>query len=84
MAAARHSALPLPPRRGLSREEAAAYVSVSPNFFDSMIRDGLMPGPKRVKTRVFWDRHQLDAAFDSLPGDTPPTHDEGSDDNDWD
>lgn len=84
MTAARHTALPLPPRRALSRPEAAAYVGVSPNFFDSMIREGLMPGPKRVKSRVFWDRHQLDAAFDSLPGDTPSAHDEGLEDNEWD
>ncbi|TCP60589.1 hypothetical protein EV663_10997 [Rhodovulum bhavnagarense] len=84
MAAARHTALPLPARRGLSREEAAAYVSVSPNFFDSMVREGLMPGPKRVKARVFWDRYQLDVAFDALPGDTPSAHDEGPEDNEWD
>lgn len=84
MAAARHTALPLPARRGLSREEAAAYVSVSPNFFDSMVREGLMPGPKRVKARVFWDRYQLDAAFDALLGDAPSAHDEGPEDNEWD
>lgn len=31
----------LPPR-GLSRGEAAAYIGVSPNFFDDMIRQGIM------------------------------------------
>ena len=57
----------LPPR-GLSREEAAAYVGISPSLFDIMINDGRMPGPKRINSRVVWDRLKLDAAFDALPG----------------
>jgi hypothetical protein len=59
-------------------------VGVSPNFFESMIREGLMPGPKRVKGCVLWDRHQLDAAFEALPGDGPTAQDEGPEDNEWD
>jgi hypothetical protein len=71
----------LPPR-GLSRVEAAAYVGVSPTTFDALVRDGLMPGPKRVRARVLWDRHRLDAAFDALPGEDPPGQDD--EDNEWD
>lgn len=67
--------------RGLSRPQAAAYVGVSPNTFDAMIRDGLMPGPKRARARVLWDRHQLDAAFDELPGETASPEDG---ENEWD
>jgi excisionase family DNA binding protein len=72
----------LPPR-GLSRMEAARYVGVSPNTLDKLIREGLMPGPKRVGSRVLWDRHQLDASFEDLPGDEPTGQDE-SDQNEWD
>jgi predicted DNA-binding transcriptional regulator AlpA len=55
------------PPRGLAREQAAAYVGVSPSLFDMLIKDGRMPGPKRINSRVIWDRLKLDAAFEALP-----------------
>ena len=55
----------LPPR-GLSREQAAAYVGISPSLFDMLIRDGRMPVPTRINSRVVWDRLKLDAAFEAL------------------
>ena len=51
--------------RGLSREQAAAYVGISPSLFDMLVKDGRMPSPKRINARTVWDRLQLDAA--SLP-----------------
>jgi predicted DNA-binding transcriptional regulator AlpA len=57
------------PRRGLRRDDAAAYVGVSPSKFDQLVADGRMPKPKRVDGCVIWDRRRLDAAFDDLPGD---------------
>ena len=53
--------------RGLSREEAAAYIGVSPSKFDEMVKDKRMPGPKRIDRRTVWDRRQLDVAFEALP-----------------
>jgi predicted DNA-binding transcriptional regulator AlpA len=67
----------LPPR-GLSREQAAAYVGISPSLFDMLINDGRMPGPKRINSRVVWDRLKLDAAFEAL-ADT----DDASTDEEW-
>ena len=69
-AARRLQVLPhsLPPR-GLSREQAAAYVGVSPTFFDQLVTDRSMPRPKRIGRRCLWDRIQLDAAFAALPND---------------
>lgn len=58
----------LPPR-GLSRVEAAAYLGVSPSLFDEMVKDGRMPKPMRINTRVVWDRIRLDRAFEALPDD---------------
>jgi predicted DNA-binding transcriptional regulator AlpA len=58
----------LPPR-GLSRVAAAQYIGVSPTLFDQMVADGRMPRPKRINSRVVWDRIQLDAAFSALPND---------------
>lgn len=63
----------LPPR-GLSREEAAAYVGVGVTKFDAMVTDGRMPHPKKIDGRRVWDRHRLDSAFAALPT-------EGGDDN---
>jgi predicted DNA-binding transcriptional regulator AlpA len=66
---ARQNALPstLAPRL-ISREAAAAYVSVSPNMFDAMVEDGRMPRPKRLSgRRNAWDVRALDAAVDALP-----------------
>jgi excisionase family DNA binding protein len=57
------------PRRGLSRGEAATYVGISASKFDELVRDGRMPGPKRIDGRKLWDVRALDMAFDSLPDD---------------
>ena len=68
---ARQVALPptLPPRL-VGREAAAAYLSVSPNTFDEMVRDGRMPPPKLLGgRRRAWDIRALDAAIDRLPID---------------
>jgi predicted DNA-binding transcriptional regulator AlpA len=56
--------------RGLSRTEAATYIGVSPSLFDEMVRDGRMPNPKTVNSRVIWDRYRLDEAFEELPDKT--------------
>jgi predicted DNA-binding transcriptional regulator AlpA len=57
------SSLPL---RGLSRVQAAAYIGVSPTFFDEMVADGRMPKPVRMNARTVWDRLKLDEAFAAL------------------
>lgn len=61
--------LPRPEPRGLSRPEAADYVGVSVGKFDEMVKDGRMPGPKRIDSRLVWDRLRLDEAFAALPDD---------------
>ena len=83
---ARQSALPptLPPRL-ISRDAAAAYVGVSPNTFDKMIADGLMPNPRRLtERRLAWDVRQLDAAIDRLPVDGDADTDTDTTDHSWD
>lgn len=52
--------------RGLSRQDAASYVGVSASLFDTLVKDGRMPQPKRINSRTVWDRHQLDKAFEAL------------------
>ena len=68
---ARQTALPptLAPRL-ISREAAAAYVSVSPTTFDELVLDGRMPRSKILGgRRRAWDVRALDAAVDNLPID---------------
>ena len=55
------------PPRGLPRVEAARYVGVGPTLFDEMVADRRMPKPKRINSRVIWDRVELDIAFSELP-----------------
>ncbi|WP_349631504.1 helix-turn-helix transcriptional regulator [Bradyrhizobium tropiciagri] len=81
----RQDALPptLAPRL-ISREAAAAYVCVSPNTFDLMVVDGLMPKPRLLGgTRIGWDVRELDAAVDALPHRDEGLVDAGGS-NEWD
>lgn len=56
----------LPPR-GLSREQAAAYIGIGSTKFDELVQDGRMPKPKLIDGRNVWDIRALDLAFDALP-----------------
>jgi hypothetical protein len=71
--------------RGLCRVQAAAYIGVSASLFDLMVKDGRMPQPKPINSRMVWDRLKLDLAFEALPdkedGDTPLVP---ANDNEWD
>jgi len=56
--------------------QAAAYIGVSPSHLDKLIRDRVMPPPKRLGGRVVWDRKQLDKAFDALDADSNGNQDD--------
>jgi predicted DNA-binding transcriptional regulator AlpA len=49
--------------RGLSPIQSAAYIGVSPALLDELVGDGRMPQPKKINSRVVWDRKQLDEAL---------------------
>jgi predicted DNA-binding transcriptional regulator AlpA len=54
--------------RLLNREGAAAYIGVSANTFDDLVKEGKMPKPKQLSTRRHgYDVRELDAAVDRLP-----------------
>jgi excisionase family DNA binding protein len=70
--AKRRDVLPLSlPPRGLSREQAAAYLGISAGTFSDMVADGRTPAPKVINRRLVWDRHAIDRAFDALPEREP-------------
>lgn len=57
--------------RCLSREEAARYVGVSPNVFDSEVTDGKWPSGERRGAkggRLTWDRRALEMRLDARLG----------------
>lgn len=58
--------LPLEPL-GLSREDAAAFIGLSPSKFDELVNDGRMPEARQADRRVLWSRIELIEAFDALP-----------------
>jgi excisionase family DNA binding protein len=64
------------PRRGLSREEAASYLGISPSKFDELRKDGRVGAARLIDGRKVWDIRALDQAFDALPH-------EGDDTDDW-
>lgn len=53
--------------RGMRRDDAAAYLGISPTKFDDWVAKKVMPGPKRQDGVKVWDRYRLDLAFESLP-----------------
>ena len=57
------------PPAGLSRKEAAAYVGISPSFFDDMVANGQMPLPLPLgRRRNIWNIRALDKSLDKLAG----------------
>ena len=55
--------------RGLSAEQAAAYVGVSVNTFLEEVKAGRWPAPQRRGLkggRKIWDRRQIDERYDAL------------------
>ena len=61
------------PRRGLSREESATYLGVSPSKFDEMRTAGQIEPPRLIGARKLWDIRDLDLAFDALPREDSPS-----------
>ncbi len=59
--------LPDWPRR-LSREQAAAYVGLSPTTFDIDVAAGRLPQPLQRGRRKLWDRAAIDHKLDSEIG----------------
>lgn len=61
------------PRRGLSRDEAAQYLGISPGTFDTMRHEGRIEPPRLIGNRKLWDIRDLDLAFDALPREDSPS-----------
>jgi hypothetical protein len=54
-------------------QESAMYLGISAVKFGELVRDGIMPSPKRIGARRLWDIRELDVAFDGLPSENQAT-----------
>lgn len=63
----RPSETPAHPPRLIHRDQAAAYVGLSPNAFDSEVAAGTFPKPfpLRRTRRLLWDVKALDVAIEA-------------------
>lgn len=52
--------------RGLTRDQAAAYLGLTPRQFTVRVRNGFYPGPMPGSSN--WDRAALDARLDEAAG----------------
>lgn len=50
----------------VSRDAAAALISISTSKFDALVKDGRMPQPREIDTRVLWDSDEVKAAWRAL------------------
>lgn len=55
----------------LSREQAAAYVNLSPAAFDEAVTRGTYPPGRAFKRRIQWARKALDESIDRHFGTAP-------------
>jgi predicted DNA-binding transcriptional regulator AlpA len=59
--------------RGLSRDDAAAYLGIGATLFDRLVSEERLPKSARLDGRIIWDRRQLDCFLDSLFEEEPVT-----------
>ncbi len=68
MKSARADVLPASLRPlGISREQAAAFIGISPSLLDRAVDAGTMPRPRLVFGRNVWDVDELIASFKAMP-----------------
>lgn len=66
--------------RGLSKNNAAAYVGCGPTKFEEMVKAGIMPKPRLIGVKRVWDTIELNERFEDLPRAKTPNDEK----NDWD
>ncbi|MBM3553914.1 MAG: XRE family transcriptional regulator [Alphaproteobacteria bacterium] len=62
--------------RLLRRERAAAYLDMSATSFEKLVKEGVLPAPKKLHSFKVWDRDELDALADALQHDSAVALDE--------
>lgn len=60
------------PRLGLSRQEVALAIGVSPTTVDVMVKEGVLPPPRVWHTRKVWLVREVEAAMCDWPSSGEP------------
>jgi Helix-turn-helix domain len=63
-------------RRGLSRQEAATYLGISPSKFDELRKANRIAPPKVLDGRLIFTVERLDEFLDSLPDENQTSNDD--------
>jgi hypothetical protein len=66
----RRDRLPLPTPAGLRREDAAAFVGLSPGTFDRAVANGELPAGREIAGCRVWSVAGLAAALDARASET--------------
>ena len=61
----------LSPRHALSAPEAALFVGGCETMVPELVDEGVMPRPRMIRSRVFWDAGELILALKSLAHSPP-------------
>lgn len=61
--------LPYPPRL-MDRGTAAKYLSIGITMFDELVNEGVIPRPKKLRSKFLWDRVDLEGVANELQDDT--------------
>ena len=51
----------------LGRIKLAEELDVSPTTVDDLVKDGRLPSPRKIKSRVLWLRSEVEAAVEDWP-----------------
>lgn len=80
------TARPLPislPPVGISREQAASFIGISPTLFDRLVFEGKMPDGRQIYGRLVWDVQEVADAFRRLPHRSEPVDQRRQEVNPW-
>lgn len=60
--------LAFPPRL-MDRTTAAKYLGIGITMFDELMAEGIIPRPKKLRSKSLWDRIDLEGVANSLERD---------------
>ena len=57
------------PPRLMARSAAAQYLGIGITMFDELVAEGMIPKPKKMRSKYLWDRIDLEGVANELERD---------------
>lgn len=57
------------PPRLMDRSTASKYLSIGITMFDELVMEGVIPKPKKLRSKFLWDRIDLEGVANDLAED---------------